>query len=180
MLTRVLFKKSLWLVVVSATSCFISIFIFFSFIYQSNTVSESDKKDYFALEQLNIAINKERISRDLPPLKLNPKLNNAAKNKAIDMANQNYFSHISPTDGKKWSDFIKEQNYDYSEAGENLANGYDNPNEMVKAWMNSPSHRENIINKDVDETGFGFEYGKLGGVPTIFVVQVFGKQDVSG
>jgi uncharacterized protein YkwD len=176
-MTKILFNKNTWLIAISAISCCFSVFIFFSFVYKTNSVSTTDKREYYSLEQLNVAINKERISRDLQPLKLNTSLSTAAKNKANDMVKHNYFSHISPTDGKKWSDFIKEQKYDYSEAGENLANGYEDPNEMVKAWMNSPSHRENILNKDVEETGFGFEYGKLGGVPTIFVVQVFGKLD---
>jgi uncharacterized protein YkwD len=176
---KAIFNKNNWLVVLSAVSCVISLVIFSIFIYQTNTVSTSTQKDFFSFEQLNIIINKERLLTDLPPLRLNSKLNIAANNKAQDMSNQHYFSHISPVDGKKWSDFIKESQYNYDEAGENLANGFDNPTEMVTAWMKSPSHKENILNKDVDETGIGYAYGKLGGVPTIFVVQVFGIQEKS-
>jgi uncharacterized protein YkwD len=172
-------NKNNWLVFLSAVSCIISLLTFFSFIYQSNTVSVVNQKDFFSFEQLNVIINKERVFGDLPPLKLNSKLNIAAKNKAQDMSTQHYFSHISPVDGKKWSDFIKESQYNYDEAGENLANGFDNPVEMVAAWMKSPSHKENILNRDVDETGIGYAYGKLGGVPTIFVVQVFGTTEKS-
>jgi uncharacterized protein YkwD len=173
------FKKGNWLVLLSAISCFVSLLIFFVFIYQTNSVSTTNQKDFFTFEQLNVIINKERVMTDLPPLKLSDKLNTAAKNKALDMSAKQYFSHISPVDGKKWSDFIKESNYNYEEAGENLANGFNNPVEMVASWMKSPSHKENILNKDVDETGIGYSYGKLGGVPTIFVVQVFGIQEKS-
>jgi uncharacterized protein YkwD len=47
---------------------------------------------------------------------------------------------------------------------------------MVKAWMDSPTHKENILNDAVDETAIGIAYGELDGAPTIFVVQEFGKQ----
>lgn len=173
------FNKGKLLILLSVASLIISLIIFFTFIYQTSTVSTQDQKTFFSLEQLNIIVNKERIFANLPPLKLNGKLNIAARNKALDMSNQHYFSHISPVNGKKWSDFIKESEYNYEEAGENLANGFENPTEMVAAWMKSPSHKENILNKDVDETGIGYAYGKLGGIPTIFVVQVFGAQEIS-
>ena len=169
--------KNKWMIILSTISLLIAFFIFSTFIYQNNVDSTQSQKSFFSQEQLNISINKERIFANLPPLKLNTKLNIAAKNKAIDMSNKGYFSHISPINGKKWSDFIKESKYDYDEAGENLANGFDNPVEMVSAWMKSPSHKENILNKDVDETGIGYSYGKLGGIPTIFVVQMFGTEE---
>ena len=172
-------SKKFVLISISVVSFFVSIFTFFSFVYQTSVITESSQKDYFSLDQLNIVINKERVSRGIRPLALNSKLNTAAQNKASDMSEHNYFSHISPVDSKKWSDFIKDQKYEYSEAGENLANGYEAPSEMVKAWMDSPSHRENILNKDVDETGIGFVFSKLNGVPSIFVVQVFGKLDTT-
>lgn len=171
-------NKRKWLIFLSTISFLVSLIIFFTVIYQTNIVSTKDQQVFFSLEQLNITINKERVFANLPPLKLNNKLSTAARNKALDMANQHYFSHISPVDGKKWSDFIKESNYSYEEAGENLANGFENPVEMVTAWMKSPSHKENILNKDVDETGIGYAYGKLGGIPTIFVVQIFGAQEI--
>jgi uncharacterized protein YkwD len=156
--------NSSWQVMLSTISLVISLVLFSVFVYQTNTVSAQDQKFFYSLEQLNVIINKERVSTELSPLKLNDKLNLAAKNKALDMSNHHYFSHVSPVDGKKWSDFIKESQYNYDEAGENLANGFDNPAEMVVAWMKSPSHKENILNKDVDETGIGYAYGKLGGI----------------
>jgi uncharacterized protein YkwD len=128
----------------------------------------------YTREQVMSAVNKERTTRGLPPLIQNIKLDSSAQAKADDMANLGYFSHISPTN-KKWSDFIKEADYDYIIAGENLANGFDTIDQMVQAWMNSPSHRENILNKDVQDTGIGISYGKLDGKPTIFVAQHFGK-----
>ena len=94
----------------------------------------------------------------------------------MDMVENAYFSHISPIDGRKWSDFIKESEYDYEIAGENLANGFNDVETMVVSWMNSPSHRENIVNQKVNETGVGIAQGTLDGFPTTFVVQMFGKQ----
>jgi uncharacterized protein YkwD len=161
--------------VVSCISSLVGIAIFVVVIVRTNQISSNKSVVYYTIEQLNIGVNKERIQRNLKPLKLNDRLLVAAQNKAIDMANKRYFSHISPIDGRKWSEFINESGYDYQQAGENLANGYDSVNEMVTAWMNSPTHKENIINNDWEETGIGFYYGKLNGVPTMYVVQVFGS-----
>jgi uncharacterized protein YkwD len=168
-------KTSIVVVISSILACVISTFVFFSIISTTSNSSKKQSVEFYTIEQLNISINKQRIEKKIKPLKLNSLLIKSAKNKALDMGNKHYFSHISPIDGTKWSDFINKSGYDYQQAGENLANGFTDINEMVTAWMNSPSHRENILNPDVDETGFGYQYGKLNGVQTIFVVQVFGK-----
>jgi len=102
----------------------------------------------------------------------------ASRNKVEDMTANGYFAHISPVDGKKWSTFIRNSGYNYIEAGENLANGFDNTPDLVNAWMNSPTHRDNILNPNVDETGLAVKSGYLDGFPTIFVAQSFGKIDV--
>ena len=124
------------------------------------------------------AVNQERVKNNLPALKVNSKLMEASRNKVDDMNANGYFAHISPIDGKKWSSFIRNSGYDYIEAGENLANGFDNTPDLVLAWMNSPTHRDNILNPNVDETGLSVKSGYLDGYPTIFVAQSFGKRDV--
>ncbi|NJK70859.1 CAP domain-containing protein [Candidatus Gracilibacteria bacterium] len=128
-------------------------------------------------DDLMALINAKRISNGVSPLKYNQQLNQAAQQKAEDMSKNNYFSHVSPIDGTKWSNFIESSGYNYVEAGENLANGFDNPNEMVESWMDSPTHRQNIVSKGMKETGFGIALGKLDETPTVFVVQVFGREN---
>ncbi|CAG8683399.1 10203_t:CDS:2, partial [Scutellospora calospora] len=45
-------------------------------------------------------------------------------------------------------DEIKKQNYDYSYVGENIGWNYENERDVVKGWMGSKGHRENILNKN--------------------------------
>ncbi len=172
--------KNQLLLLVSGIACLISVVVFSFFLTQTTKTQNIALASSYSKEQVLSAVNQERTKKQLPVLKLNTKLNNSAQAKAEDMANYKvpYFSHVSPS-GKKWSDFIKESSYEYIIAGENLANGFESVSKMVEAWMNSPSHRENILNKEVEETGIGISYGKLDDRPTIFVVQHFGKEIVN-
>lgn len=116
--------------------------------------------------------NKERKSLGLEPLVINEELNQAALAKAQDMFNDQYWAHIAP-DGKQAWDFIKEANYVYKYAGENLARDFKTNDEVVEAWMASPSHRENIVNKDFTQMGLAVVNGNLKGFNTTLVVQMF-------
>jgi uncharacterized protein YkwD len=102
-------------------------------------------------------INGERESRDLPLLNINNDLDNSATLKSKDMINRDYFDHyafgLSP-----W-DFIANGGYDYLYAGENLAMDFQTSEGMVKAWMNSPTHRDNILNPEYRDLGIGVVKG---------------------
>ena len=162
----------------------IAVFLVFSlilsvvvFAFKQNPSQTAFAGNYNSSDVID-AVNQERVKNNLPALKVNSKLMEASRNKADDMNANGYFAHISPIDGKKWSSFIRNSGYDYIEAGENLANGFDNSPDLVAAWMNSPTHRDNILNPNVDETGLAVKSGYLDGYPTIFVAQSFGKRDV--
>lgn len=116
--------------------------------------------------------NEEREKLGLSPLVINEELNQAALAKAQDMFNDQYWAHVAP-DGKQAWDFIKETKYVYKYAGENLARDFDNSSEVVKAWMASPSHRENIANSDFSQMGLAIVDGNLKGFNTTLVVQLF-------
>lgn len=154
-----------------------SLGVFLFFLGDNNVVAKETEVSSYSREQVIIEVNKRRQASNLPDLILNEKLAKAAGSKALHMTEYSYFSHIHGETGMKWSDFIKRSDYAYLVAGENLANGFYTVPEMVDAWMESPTHRENILNERVDETGIGISYGELEGTPTIFVVQVFGKQE---
>lgn len=117
-------------------------------------------------------VNKEREKLNLTPLVINEELNQAALAKAQDMFTDQYWAHVAP-DGKQAWDFIKESKYVYKYAGENLARDFDNSDEVVRAWMASPSHRENIANKDFTQMGLAVVDGNLKGFNTTLVVQLF-------
>ena len=98
--------------------------------------------------------NSQRQRSKKPALRINFKLAQAAQDKAQDMVRRNYWSHITP-DGKAPWIFIDNTGYVYKKAGENLAYGFNSSSDTVYGWMNSFPHRENILDKDYSEVGFG-------------------------
>ena len=66
--------------------------------------------------------------------------------KAEDMAINNYFAHYSPNGKKPW-DWINRDNYAYLFVGENLAINFTSAEAVHEALMNSPTHRQNILNE---------------------------------
>jgi len=119
------------------------------------------------------ATNQERQSLGLGELKVNEALRKAAQAKADDMAKNGYFAHQSP-DGKTPWYWIDQTGYTYRSAGENLAVNFDYSRDVVNAWMNSPTHKANIVKAKYQEIGIGISEGFYQGRPTVFVVQMFG------
>jgi hypothetical protein len=117
--------------------------------------------------------NEERDTESLVPLTRNAILDRAATLKAEDMAQNEYFAHYSPTGVSPWYWFDQVE-YNYLHAGENLAVHFTESNEVVEAWMDSPTHRANIMNGQYAEIGVGTARGEYKGRPTIYVVQLFG------
>lgn len=116
--------------------------------------------------------NQERSSQGLSQLKYNPVLSLSAQNKAQDMFDNNYWAHNSPQGKTPW-DFFTAAGYQYSVAGENLAKDFYDTDSVVKAWMKSPTHRDNILNPKYEEIGIGVVNGILNGIKTTLVVQHF-------
>lgn len=116
--------------------------------------------------------NSQRSKLGLTPLVYNTVLSDSATSKATDMFTYNYWAHTSPTGKTPW-DFFTASGYEYSVAGENLAKDFYDTDGLIKAWMNSPTHRENIVNPKYQEIGIGVVNGVLGGIKTTLVVQHF-------
>lgn len=106
-------------------------------------------------------------------LTLNEVLSEAARKKGLDMLENDYWAHTSPTGTEPW-DFFKTAGYRYRYAGENLARDFENPEETVAAWMASPSHKENLLSAKYQEIGIAVVEGDLGGKDTTIIVQFFG------
>ena len=117
--------------------------------------------------------NGDRASNSLSALAVNPVLVAAAQAKANDMAAKGYFAHVSPEGLDPWH-WFKEAGYSFTHAGENLAVDFSDSSDVEKAWMNSPSHRENILDAKYTEIGIASAVGMYEGHETIFVVQEFG------
>ncbi len=110
----------------------------------------------------------------LNPLKENPKLDFTAEEKLKDMFTKQYFQHISPT-GIGVVNLVRQVSYGYIIIGENLALGnFKDDKTLVDAWMASPEHRANILNKNYSETGVAVGKGFYKGENVWIAVQHFG------
>lgn len=117
--------------------------------------------------------NKDRSAEDLGNLTINPLLVAAAQAKADDMAEKGYFAHNSPEGKTSWV-WFKEVGYSFTYAGENLAVNFSDSEDVERAWMDSPTHRANIMNGKFTEIGIATAVGEYEGKKTLFVVQMFG------
>ena len=117
--------------------------------------------------------NNNRISNNVPPLTTNLYLTMAARLKVDDMAKKGYFSHQEPDGAMAWN-LMERVNYAYSYAGENLAVNFFDARDVVTAWMNSQTHRNNILSPNFTEVGVAATRGVYQGKETVFVVQMFG------
>lgn len=119
--------------------------------------------------------NSQRTTAGIPTLSLNDQLANAAAGKASDMFTNQYWAHISPQGQEPWA-FITGAGYNYVFAGENLARDFGDSKSVVDAWINSASHKENLLNPRFQDVGFAIVNGKYGDSETTLVVQMFGAR----
>jgi len=118
--------------------------------------------------------NNERTQNGLAELKENTSLTQAAFAKIDDMFEKGYWDHRGPGGETAW-DFITEEGYVYQLAGENLARGFSSSQDAVNAWMESETHRQNILNSRFKEIGVATKSGTLGNNATTLIVQLFGE-----
>lgn len=111
------------------------------------------------------AVNKERAAAGLKELTLNSDVCESASVRASEISSQGNFSHTRP-DG---SGCFTALNVDFSLAGENIAQGQYDIGALMKGWMDSPQHRQNILNSDFTQAGFGL-YESNG---MVYWVQIF-------
>ncbi len=119
--------------------------------------------------------NRRREAEGLNDLVLDPQLSAAAAQKAADMVARDYWAHVSPVGTQPWF-FITEAGYTYRYAGENLARDFTNAPDVVQAWMDSPTHKENLLNAKYQDIGVAVIDGTMGGRETTLVVQMFGTK----
>ena len=135
-------------------------------------LGSSPKAKLISPQDLLNLVNQDRQAHGLPGLSDNPVLNLAALAKAQDMFEKNYFAHTSPDGVSPWH-WFKAVGYNYTYAGENLAEGFTNPDDLEKSWMNSPSHRANILSPFYSEVGLAVIQHNN----TSVVVQLFGTKE---
>ncbi len=119
--------------------------------------------------------NDYRLENGLNALSVNARLTQAAVNKAANLLTEQYFAHTSP-EGKRFSQWIKDVNYKYFYVGENLAIDFSDEQSLFLAWLDSPTHKDNIIKPQYQEIGIAALEGKYKNHPTVVVVQLFGTR----
>ncbi len=117
-------------------------------------------------------VNQERQNGGLSPVTWSDTLAGETADYACQMVQYNFFDHVSPVTGSTLRDRTNAVNYDFWIVGENLAAGQRTPVEVVTAWMQSPCHRENIMNPAFTELGIAVRYG---GTYGYYWVQEFGR-----
>ncbi len=125
--------------------------------------------------------NAQRASAGVGGLTLNAQLNAAAQAKANDMIARNYWSHTTPDGQQPWV-FFDNAGYKYTKAGENLAYGFATSSDAVTGWMNSPTHKANMLDGAFVDVGFGFANGAAynsSGEQTVVVAE-YGKPQTLG
>lgn len=149
--------------------------------------------DRAAFEQRILTlVNQARAANGLPPLVRNARLDLAAERHALDMANNNFVSHVS-SNGDRLGDRVLKAGYlNWIWAGENIAAGFDTPEGVFQAWMNSTGHRNNILSPIAQEIGIAYIYdandehnvalpgGVIGGPYFHYWVQDFGARSDFG
>ncbi len=125
-------------------------------------------------EEVIELVNQTRLVSGLGELQFNQLLTQAAQAKVNDMMAKGYFSHRSPAGDKPWV-WLEAVQYPYQAAGENLAMDFSSAQAVHQAFMNSPTHRKNILNPKYQEIGVAVAYGEMSGKQTAVLVQYFGS-----
>jgi hypothetical protein len=118
-------------------------------------------------------VNEAREKEGLQKLTVSEKLNEVAMAKVNDMVANKYFAHTSPKGFNPWH-WFELVGYDYKYAGENLAINFVTAEAQQLAWMNSPTHRKNILNVNYKEIGVAVAAGEVDNTMGIIAVQEFG------
>ncbi len=114
--------------------------------------------------------NKERANEKLPPLEVNPILFKMARDHSANMAKKGEMKHV--LDGKNPADRAKDSGYVYAQLAENVASRENATlSEVMKSWMDSKIHKDNILNKDFTQIGLGIAKTEKG---EYYYTQVFG------
>ncbi len=117
--------------------------------------------------------NEARAKEKLPALKANATLLQVARAHAANMAKQHMMKH--ELDGKTPAQRVEKAGYDYASVGENIAQGDKGATikQVMKGWMDSKVHRDNILSPKYDEIGIGLATDENGAT---YYAQVFGRQ----
>ena len=117
-------------------------------------IPPDDLKRDLAVEE---EINEIRVQYSLAPFSKSQKITQAALRHSNDMADNNFFDHTG-SDGTRAGNRLDEACYNWQAFGEIIAAGYGSPAGVVEAWMDSPGHKDIILDPDLADIGAGYAY----------------------
>lgn len=103
------------------------------------------------------AVNKERSAQGLQSLCMSTKLQSSAQKHSDDMATNNFMSHTG-SDGSSMSQRITAAGFKWTAIAENVAAGQKDVAAVMKSWMNSAGHKNNILSSNYKMFGCGYAY----------------------
>jgi uncharacterized protein YkwD len=101
--------------------------------------------------------NRERTGRRLLALAADSRLQRAAQSHAEDMARGDFLDHAG-SDGSDPGERAEEVDYDWTAIAENVAAGQPTAETVMRSWLESPGHRDNLLARDVEHVGVGYAY----------------------
>ena len=122
-------------------------------------------------DQVLQLVNLERAESGLSPVISNARLAKIAADYACRMIEGGFFGHQDPASERGPAERAVAGKYSFYSIGENLAAGQQTAAEVMKVWMESPSHRDIILSPKWREIGIGV---RTGGVHSTYWVQEFG------
>jgi uncharacterized protein YkwD len=124
------------------------------------------------VQELLDSVNMERAKRLLPPLRMNPTLMQVADFYACRLIDGKFFDHVDPYDGSTVDTRATDFGYAFVKIGENLAGGHPTVKAAMAEWLESPTHRANLLDPTFTEMGIAV---KVGGEFGRYWVQEFGR-----
>lgn len=133
-----------------ATGVLLALFLLIAIAARAAAETEPPERQFIAL------MNEYRGQNGLPPVLMDPRLQESSEWKSEDMANNNYFSH---TDSEGKDPFFRMRQFGYTHntyLAENIAAGYETPQQTLDGWKNSPGHNAAMLDPVYKVAGVGY------------------------
>jgi len=126
--------------------------------------------------QLVELANRARATAGCGALRWDAELAAAAQAHGRDLVWAESFSHTG-SDGSNVLHRVRRHSTRWRLVGENLASGMSLAEDAIVAWLNSPAHRDNLLNADFTHVGSGIQALRVveGFMPGYLFVQVYGR-----
>ncbi|PVU90048.1 hypothetical protein BB561_005046 [Smittium simulii] len=117
----------------------------------SEEYKQNDLQDH--INKVVCETNKRRKENNLPALQISQDLNEISQKHSVHQNKISKTTHDDP-EGSLGSRMAK-RGISWTFGAENVAGGFTDPVKAVQAWMDSPGHKANILNKKITYIGVG-------------------------